>query len=278
MQNGAISADEAGVKAHQMALQYAQEHNLEGGPYSLIHPGAHLEISPDGKLVAITGDDNLGYLHENVGSDAQEHVSGGAEHGAAQVVSEHPAETSAGGSGEFALDEQTAKAIDGYNTQIHEISDNLGKMHGDLTELDRKITLVSSGQYEEATSFMQFGPERTLIDLTDQKQLLEKAISVAESNRDGLLDKIHNGYFGRLSADIFGSKQEFMKISGTRASDVLRDNVKAHKLFDRIMGSNDTNLAALKQAVGSINTEKESFGLWVLRVSKEMSRLGIKKI
>ncbi|MFA5993798.1 MAG: hypothetical protein WC823_02445, partial [Parcubacteria group bacterium] len=61
-----MDAQEAGTKAHQMALAYAKEHHLAGGPQSLIHAGAHIELDAEGKILNISGDDKLGYLHPKV--------------------------------------------------------------------------------------------------------------------------------------------------------------------------------------------------------------------
>lgn len=58
-----MSAEEAGRKAHQVALEYANRLGLEKGPHSLIHPGARIQLEGD-KIFSITGDDNLGWLPE----------------------------------------------------------------------------------------------------------------------------------------------------------------------------------------------------------------------
>jgi hypothetical protein len=69
-----MDAQSAGIQAHRSALDYAQTHSLQGGPYSLIHPGAHIEIS-DGEIRSINGDDKLGYLKNNAvdGIDKSSH-------------------------------------------------------------------------------------------------------------------------------------------------------------------------------------------------------------
>ncbi len=58
-----MDVQEAGAKAHQVALAYAKENQLDGGPQSLIHPGAHIEVNAEGKILSISGDNKLGYLH-----------------------------------------------------------------------------------------------------------------------------------------------------------------------------------------------------------------------
>lgn len=61
-----MSREEAGSVAHKMALEYAKNNNLKDGPYSLIHEGAKLQLTPDGKgIMGIFGDNKIGYLPKN---------------------------------------------------------------------------------------------------------------------------------------------------------------------------------------------------------------------
>ena len=69
LRSAGMDAHEAGMKAHLMSVAYADENNLDKGAYSLIHPGAHIEISADGKIVNISGDDRLGYLQPKAVSE-----------------------------------------------------------------------------------------------------------------------------------------------------------------------------------------------------------------
>jgi hypothetical protein len=59
-----LKEGEAGIKAGLMADEFARSHDLADGPYSLIHPGATIEIA-DGKIINISGDDRLGYLRQD---------------------------------------------------------------------------------------------------------------------------------------------------------------------------------------------------------------------
>ncbi len=70
-----MSAHEAGVRAHEMAIEYANTHPVDG---SLIHGGAHIHLGlNDTKIESITGDSHLGTLHHAV-SHAQVHRPAGS--------------------------------------------------------------------------------------------------------------------------------------------------------------------------------------------------------
>lgn|GEM_PF-3831727 len=67
---------EAGKEAHVMALNYAREHGIsDKGPYSLIHKGAKLIMSEDGKhLLGIEGDDKLGWFKPEGGFELEKNI------------------------------------------------------------------------------------------------------------------------------------------------------------------------------------------------------------
>src|SRR3989344_4247806 len=77
LENQGMNHAEAGNKAHLIALEYAKNMGLEKGPYSLIHPGAHIEMEmgTDGQyhIDNISGDEKLGWLAEkNIESSAHD--------------------------------------------------------------------------------------------------------------------------------------------------------------------------------------------------------------
>ena len=67
---------EAGKQAHLMALDYAKEHGIsDKGPYSLIHKGARLVMSEDGKsILGIEGDNKLGWIKPEGGFEIEKDI------------------------------------------------------------------------------------------------------------------------------------------------------------------------------------------------------------
>ena len=126
---------EAGKVAHRMALQFAQEHSLEKGPFSLVHPGTHIQFSPDGtKIMGVTGDNKLGWIEKgprggkhfslatqeqvrSAGAMPDQIPKGGAAHGANAAV-----ENAQGGKASGAT-HNAAENIAGKGT-ITQIGDN----------------------------------------------------------------------------------------------------------------------------------------------------------
>ncbi|EKE11490.1 MAG: hypothetical protein ACD_15C00073G0004 [uncultured bacterium] len=73
LKDSGIDPKKTGPEAHRMYLNFLKEHNLPSNYASLIHPGAHIEVGPDGKgsfkILDITDEKGLGYLKpDNVGN------------------------------------------------------------------------------------------------------------------------------------------------------------------------------------------------------------------
>ncbi|NTU67050.1 MAG: hypothetical protein HGB08_03970 [Candidatus Moranbacteria bacterium] len=69
-----VSKEEAGRRAHRMAVEFAQKHDLPKGAFSLVHEGTKIHLTPDGKgIMGITGDKHLGWIEK--GADGKPYFS-----------------------------------------------------------------------------------------------------------------------------------------------------------------------------------------------------------
>jgi hypothetical protein len=275
LEQSGISAEEAGRKAHAMAVEYANEHGLENGPYSLVQPGAHIALSPDGSKISEISGRGLGYLpekeipteigHEAVPETAPEPAVPEEDivpPTAAEAGNDMPdLEVPSNGTGEYVMDHETSDAINKMDLEIKSLSGQLG-------ELDDKILKVSSGQYESVQIWPS--PERMLEDLTAQKQVLE-------ATKEEMITRIYAGHVGSLNKFLSGGDiEKWKEIKDMRAWDLLerRESI-AHKFYDRILESNSKDMAGLKEHISP--ARGETVKDWILRVGKVMRKLGIKK-
>jgi len=306
LESTGMDTEEAGRQAHLMALEYAEQEG-EGSSYgSLIHPGANIEISPDGdRIVSIYDDDNLGYLPEKEinGSlkvdSAPAAPSGGGEPLAPETtVTPEISEDSEGlgRSRSFAPQDphgfRDGEGVQG-NEQFHEtikIPENgtgafsmdpetlagidemesiLNKVNGQLDELDDKILKISSGQYEGVQIWPS--PERVMDELREQKQALEHA-------REKLTARIYAGHVGTLRKLIYGGiDKNWGSIGKMPANELLdRKSSVGYKFFARVMDSHSPKAIELQRHISPLKGEKVDE--WIIRIGKIMKKSGIGKI
>lgn len=296
-----MNSEEAGNKAHLMAFKYAEEHGLEKGPYNLVQPGTHIELSPDGdKIISVTSDHELGYLPEKEtpsgsvaetqpeinsevkGVDApdaeastEDIGNSGTEDGGhfipgntPETEIHHGIEVPENGTGEYAMSPEDT-------TMINTMEMNLKNMNVQLEDLNDKITKVSSGQYESVK----------LDDLREQKQMLEQA-------RADLIAKIYSGHVGSLRKLIYGGiKENIDKVGNMSAQELLHNKSSlGYKFVDRVINSQSPEATELREYftpkeaesteewIKRITKEGETVDEWIMRVANIMRKSGIKKI
>lgn len=165
-----MSSHDAGAQAHRMALAYAEEHKLGGGPYNLIHAGAHIELGADEngelKILEISGDKHLGYLHHN------EVINTDAKSSSINAGSKHSLEANQGDV--LTNSNFTNEVKSNYQgNPVHEAIKNNANVPKDYMYLSKEINDLTQDLQEEKKKIFQMYPDiKSMTDFRDRVEEL----------------------------------------------------------------------------------------------------------
>lgn len=259
---------EAGKVAHRMALQFAEENNLEKGAYSLVHPGDEIDLekNPDGsyKVSQFRAESgiNPGWLEEGKTSIGE---------GASQAS----AETMEAG----AQMAETQNWINSYENEFGEMA-NLSERISELerstnlietqAELEEKLAKIDETIEKASTDEWNLDKDGTELDrLTAQKMRIESTL-----DRLREIDTLKEKYnltrinlLSNISRYLFSDAQEvssFKDLSNINAKDYLTEspNSKMSKFFKGLQGilkNSDVNPESIKPKAN------ESISVWLAK-------------
>ena len=259
---------EAGKVAHRMALEFAEENNLEKGAYSLVHPGDEIDLekNPDGsyKVSQFRAESgiNPGWLEEG-----QTSIGEGASQASAETM-EAGAQMA-----------ETQNWINSYENEFNEMA-NLSERISELerstnlietqAELEEKLAKIDETIEKASTDEWNLDKDGTELDrLTAQKMRIESTL-----DRLREIDTLKEKYnltrinlLSNISRYLFSDAQEvssFKDLSNINAKDYLAENPnsKMSKFFKGLQGilrNSDVNPESIKPKAN------ESISVWLAK-------------
>ena len=201
--HGGVNFD-SGQIAHRMALEFAENNADEfpGGPPSLIHPGAEININPENISITEVGDsEGLGYLSESGASPETESQGGIASENGDHVSIIGPESDSVVDSGADAEAIVSASAEVAPEINRNVITGSLyEKFHMFSGDYD-KVSSIKMGSFMKLGSYHTLGAEYDVGEDYDYNEIrnLQKSIKDIYNNLSGT----EKGLAGKMSVEKF---------------------------------------------------------------------------
>lgn len=247
-----LNHEEAGKMAHKMAIEYADNNNLKDGPYSVIHEGAKLKISPEGKLVEISGDDHLGYLSKNEiptsGGDKGQIFENARPKGSVEPLTVDK------------VNEVPMEKFDLGINQQHDIAD----LNHKISEMRAEVDEIRSKGFGFSTELDQARGSMTNGGWANIQEANIRDLQIEAAKKYG---SMFNQFLGN------GNLENLKGISGLRAADVFENRSSGvRKIYEYLMNRSDIPAGDKSWLKPSTN---EKVSNWVTRISAGLAKRAI---